>query len=38
MKMFYTALIGFNFRCKVSGVILKCAQKRLKRESSRNFQ
>ena len=38
MKLFFTALIGFNLCCKTSGVILKCAQKRLKGESSRNLQ
>ena len=38
IKLFFTAFVRFKLRCKMSGVILKCAKKRLKGESSRNLQ
>ena len=40
IKLFFTAFVRFKLRCKMSGVILKCAKrkKRLKGESPRNLQ
>ena len=39
IKLLFTAFVCFKKpRCKMSGVILKCAKKRLKGESSRNLQ
>ena len=38
IKLFFTAFIRFKLRYKMSGVVLKCAKKRLKGESSRNLQ
>ena len=38
IKWFCTGFVRFKQRCKMSGVILKCAKKCLKGKSSRNLQ
>ena len=38
IKLVFTAFVRFKLRCKMSGVILNGAKKRLKGESSRNVQ
>ena len=38
IKLLFTAFVRFKLRCKISGVILKCAKKRLNGESSRNLR